>query len=110
MKKEGTYCSLFLVVLSSYHASQKQPAAAEHNLDVHVYHVYNMHVSRAPSFQILQHLWKSYSYIEEALSAAIEQELFELDLVEHPLFSSKNNIKSEEKKQLRQQIVGNYRE
>merc|ERR1719391_941724 len=53
MKKEGSYRSFFLVVL-----------------DVHVYHVYYVHVSRAPSFQVLQHL------------------------VKHPLFRSENNIKS----------------
>ena len=48
-----------------------------------------------------------YCYGEKAL---LLQELFKFDLVKHPLFSSKNNIKSEKEKLLRQQIVGEYRE
>ena len=35
---------------------------------------------------------------------------FEVDLIKHPLFCGKNNIKSEKEKLLRQQIVGEYRE
>ena len=34
------------------------------------------------------------------------QELFELDLVEHPFFGGENNIKSEEEKQLNISLKG----
>ena len=59
----------------------------------------------------VSHLFRYLYVIEKGiLSATIGQELFDLDLVKHPLFRSENNIKSEEEKQLGQQIVGNYRE
>ena len=67
-----------------------------------------MHVSRAPSFKILQHLWKpcinvecqSFWYLVDLDESPIERELFNLDLVEQPLLSSKNNVKSEEDSRL----------